>query len=965
METFAIPTVPYRMEGLAARAGVALTPTAWLRTRGAGPRVADRRLRMFCGAAAVAVLALAATAFPLRTAPVTTVRPAPATVPGGLVQAIHSRLGPGPVALGSTPAAPTITAGASGWIVRVPDGTIRAVLAPSGTALVLGQGNSRASLTPTGLAGGAAHHTIGNPASSLRNGMLTQSYGVMSTSYQATRTGLEQRFEIPRAVDPRASSLTISLGSHTRWLVAAGGASLATSGRGSRLVYGDLRTTDRTGRVLPSHFVSGPGGPAIVVAAKGARYPITVDPTWVTISTPRAGLTVGTGRPGDYLGYAVSLSADGTTALVGAYGTNSSTGAAYLFQETAGGPWVYSSTPTAALTSATGAPGDRLGVSVSLSPDGTTAVVGADGAHTGQGAAYVFTAPSEQGWVSTSTPTAVLTDSTLAVDSYLGSAVAISPDGTTALVGAYGVGNGRGAAEIFSVPSKNAWTSASTPTAVLSDASSSSSGFLGYSVSLSADGTTALVGSFGSHGGRGSADVFAAASENAWVSTSTPAATLSDGQAVAGYYLGQSVSLSADGTTALVGAWGGAGGAGQADVFSVPTKTAWATTTKPTAILSNGSGAVGDRLGIAVALSANGTTALLGADQAGTTGAADVFSVTSESSWATTSAPTAVLTDSASRPLDLLGGAVAMSADGTTALVAPYGARTNTGAADVFVAAALPGAPVINSAVPGNAQATVMFTRPVSDGNAPITSYTVTATDTTNPTNGGQTATGTPSPLVVNGLTNGDSYTFTVVATNAVGTGPPSAPSKPIVPRPLAPRVTTVSPATLVAGSSQVPVVFTGLNFVTGVQLFPLGGGVQLTSVTVVDATTIDAVATTKALAATGPRNLTVSDPAGSTHCAGCITVAPAPTLVSMAPSTLAAGSMTTVTLNGSGIEAGALAHVKGVQSEVRFSSLSGTGTSATTKVTVAAGTAAGTYTVVLTNPDHSTATCTGCLTIP
>jgi hypothetical protein len=43
--------------------------------------------------------------------------------------------------------------------------------------------------------------------------------------------------------------------------------------------------------------------------------------------------------------------------------------------------------------------------------------------------------------------------------------------------------------------------------------------------------------------------------------------------------------------------------------------------------------------------------------------------------------------------------------------------------------------------------------------------HTVTATDHTNAANGGQTATGTGSSITVTGLTNGDSYTFTVTAT--------------------------------------------------------------------------------------------------------------------------------------------------------------------------------------------------------
>ncbi|MDP9092153.1 MAG: fibronectin type III domain-containing protein, partial [Actinomycetota bacterium] len=75
--------------------------------------------------------------------------------------------------------------------------------------------------------------------------------------------------------------------------------------------------------------------------------------------------------------------------------------------------------------------------------------------------------------------------------------------------------------------------------------------------------------------------------------------------------------------------------------------------------------------------------------------------------------------------------------------------------------AAPPGPPTGVSAVAGNARATVAFTTPASNGGSTITGYTVTAADQTNPAHGGQTATGSNSPITVTGLTNGDSYTFT------------------------------------------------------------------------------------------------------------------------------------------------------------------------------------------------------------
>ena len=116
----------------------------------------------------------------------------------------------------------------------------------------------------------------------------------------------------------------------------------------------------------------------------------------------------------------------------------------------------------------------------------------------------------------------------------------------------------------------------------------------------------------------------------------------------------------------------------------------------------------------------------------------------------------------------------------------------------VSVIATVPGAPTIGAAVAGDAQATVSFTPPASDGGSAITGYTVTATDHTTAGNGGQTATGTASPITVAGLKNGDSYTFTVTAANAVGSGTPSAPSNPVTPA-------TVPGAPTGAAASPVP----------------------------------------------------------------------------------------------------------------------------------------------------------------
>jgi len=104
------------------------------------------------------------------------------------------------------------------------------------------------------------------------------------------------------------------------------------------------------------------------------------------------------------------------------------------------------------------------------------------------------------------------------------------------------------------------------------------------------------------------------------------------------------------------------------------------------------------------------------------------------------------------------------------------GSASATSAATATVAGSVPGAPTIGTATPGNTQASVAFTAPASTGGPAITSYTATSSP------GGFTATGSASPLTVTGLTNGTAYTFTVTATNSIGTSAASAASNSVTP---------------------------------------------------------------------------------------------------------------------------------------------------------------------------------------
>lgn len=88
----------------------------------------------------------------------------------------------------------------------------------------------------------------------------------------------------------------------------------------------------------------------------------------------------------------------------------------------------------------------------------------------------------------------------------------------------------------------------------------------------------------------------------------------------------------------------------------------------------------------------------------------------------------------------------------------------------------VPNAPTIGTATAGAGSASVTFTAPSNVGGGAITSYTVISSP------GSITGTGSSSPITVSGLTNGTAYTFTVVATNAYGTGPASAASNSVTP---------------------------------------------------------------------------------------------------------------------------------------------------------------------------------------
>ncbi len=102
-----------------------------------------------------------------------------------------------------------------------------------------------------------------------------------------------------------------------------------------------------------------------------------------------------------------------------------------------------------------------------------------------------------------------------------------------------------------------------------------------------------------------------------------------------------------------------------------------------------------------------------------------------------------------------------------------------------FSASTAPGAPIIGTAVAGNASASVNWSAGTNGGSA-ITGYTVNADDvTTNvaiPNACPSSLTLTTTTCIASGLTNADAYTFSVAAINSIGTGAFSLSSNTVTP---------------------------------------------------------------------------------------------------------------------------------------------------------------------------------------
>ncbi|HEX4418807.1 MAG TPA: DUF4215 domain-containing protein [Kofleriaceae bacterium] len=345
---------------------------------------------------------------------------------------------------------------------------------------------------------------------------------------------------------------------------------------GGAVVLSADGSTMAVGAEQEASKATGVGGNAADNSAKGAGavyiYARSGN-TWIQQAYVKASNT----DANDHFGFALALSADGSTLAVGAFGEDSASatdqtdnsamdaGAAYVFTRS-GTTW----TQQAYIKASNRNAGDSFGKAVALSGDGATLAVGAisedssatgvngnqaDGTALDSGAAYVFTrtgtAWTQQAYVKAS--------NTGAGDNF-GASVGLSTDGATLAVGAINeAGNGTsqaddsdasaGAAYVFALNgtwTQQAYVKASDPAAGAA---------FGTSLSLSGDGATLAVGaedvSEGMMATEGEVYVYALSagtwSQSAGVKASNPQ--------LHGFF-GHSVALSADGSRLAVGAYG-------------------------------------------------------------------------------------------------------------------------------------------------------------------------------------------------------------------------------------------------------------------------------------------------------------------------------------------------------------------------------------------------------------------------
>jgi hypothetical protein len=715
--------------------------------------------------------------------------PPPAARSAAATQSGHSTLpvgaqGPISAVVGADLPAYRVSAAGGAFEARSPAQRLSARFQRSGVELASGTVKLQLSLSAIG--DGGSLKAVGHVTPSARANRVSYAHGALSEWYVNGPLGVEQGFTIEHAPARGAGPLTLAmaLSGNARASLARGAQSVTLTHGATSLRYGGLTATDASGRALHSWLAVAGGRVLLRVDASGARYPLTIDPL-----IQQGSKLTGAGEEGEgQFGISVALSADGDTALIGGTRDDNLRGAVWVFTRSASG-WTQQGAkltdshevggggPEECIEEAGEEPGEcSFGRSLALSADGNTALIGDPSDATRDGIAWVFTR-SNGVWTQPGTP---LTGPEETGEGRFGKSVALSADGNTALIGDPSAELGHGTAWVFA-RSGSSWAAQGQ---ALPAGERNERVHFGRSVALSADGNTALIGDPAASGYAGAA----------WVLTRSGATWTQEGEELTGgseepeaAHFGYSVALSGDGETALIGGPFEGKGVGAAWVFTHSGSSFAQQGQKLTGPQTSGE----PHFAYSVTLSGDGDLALIGAPRENNGHGAVLMFTRAGVEW---TALHEQLAGSEAVGPDWSGASVALSADAGVALIGAPREEGKVGAAWGFVDEPAPTVPpTVTNLAPrsgpaqGGTSVTITGTNftgatEVHFGSVPATRFEVNSAleiEAESPAEpeGTKVDVTVTTPAGTSAVSSADSFRF--ASTKSIAGGPNEPPSDP------------------------------------------------------------------------------------------------------------------------------------------------------------------------------------------